>query len=180
MRWFCTLHLAVNFMFVPLVRNRFTHALHPAALALVSYGIVVVPVQVHPVLLCVRGLLFAKYSRPLEAGKGPTGKGHRCELRAVDYSQRPEAGDERGNGPTGGTEDHGTTYDRQKIGKERKPGRFGPKTASLNGQREDLRRQLFLLFRELELQLIHSHMTQKTMLRGEVYSQIGCAQAEQT
>ena len=63
--------------------------------------------------------------RPLEAGKGPTGNGHQCESRAVDYSQRPEAGDERGNGPTKRTEDHGTTYDRQKIGKERKPGRFG-------------------------------------------------------
>ena len=46
MRWFCTLHLAVNFMFVPLVRNRFAHTLHPAALAFVSYGIVLVQVQV--------------------------------------------------------------------------------------------------------------------------------------
>ena len=45
-RWFCTLHLAVNFMFVPLVRNRFAHTLHPAALAFVSYGIVLVQVQV--------------------------------------------------------------------------------------------------------------------------------------
>jgi hypothetical protein len=33
---------------------------------------------------------------------------------------------------------------------------------------------------ELELELIQSHMTQKPMLRGEVYAQIGCAQAEQT
>ena len=38
-RWFCTHHLAVNFKFVPLVRNRFAHKLHPAALAFVSYGI---------------------------------------------------------------------------------------------------------------------------------------------
>ena len=38
--WFCTLHLAVNFMFVPLVRNRFAHTLHPAPLAFVSYGII--------------------------------------------------------------------------------------------------------------------------------------------
>ena len=48
-RWFCTLHLAVNFMFVPLVRNRFAHTLHPAALAFVSYGIVLVQVQVQEV-----------------------------------------------------------------------------------------------------------------------------------
>ena len=32
----------------------------------------------------------------------------------------------------------------------------------------------------IELELIQSHMTQKPMLRGEVYAQIGCAQAEQT
>ena len=32
----------------------------------------------------------------------------------------------------------------------------------------------------LELELIQSHMTRKPMLRGEVYAQIGCAQAEQT
>ena len=44
-RWFCTLHLAVNFMFVPLVRNRFAHTLHRAAYAFVSYGIVLVQVQ---------------------------------------------------------------------------------------------------------------------------------------
>jgi hypothetical protein len=45
-RSFCTLQLTVNFMFVPLVRNRFAHALHPAALAFVSYGIVLGQVQV--------------------------------------------------------------------------------------------------------------------------------------
>ena len=36
----------MNFMVVPLVRNRFAHTLHPAALAFVSYGIVLVQVQV--------------------------------------------------------------------------------------------------------------------------------------
>ena len=62
-------------MFVPLVRNRFAHTLHPAALAFVSYGIVLVQVQVQ--------VEYLNWTNQAPGGTGADREGTRVRLSAA-------------------------------------------------------------------------------------------------